>query len=94
MRSSSLLLLLAPTTMSFGGPLREIKDPNTYSALVFVPPGADGPMPLLLYLHGAGESGTSVRDLISEGATGTQAANLRVDAANSAPPPPMLWPVT
>ena len=29
-----------------------------------------------------------------DGATGTHAANLRVDAANNAPPPPMLWPVT
>ena len=29
-----------------------------------------------------------------DGATGTHAANLRVDAASSAPPPPMLWPVT
>ena len=78
MRSSSLLylLLFAPSTMSFGGPLREIKDPNTFSALAFVPPGADGPMPLLLYLHGAGESGTSVRDLISEGATGTPPVEL------------------
>ena len=76
MRSSSLLnlLLFAPSTMSFGGPLREIKDPNTFSALAFVPPGAEGPMPLLLYLHGAGESGTSVRDLISEGATSTRRA--------------------
>ena len=33
-------------------------------------------MPLLLYLHGAGESGTSVRDLISEGATGTPPVEL------------------
>ena len=73
---TALLLLLAPTAMSFGGPLREIKDPSTFSALAFVPPGAEGPMPLLLYLHGAGESGTSVRDLISEGATGTPPVEL------------------
>ena len=56
MRSRSLiflLLLATRETMSFGGPLREIKDPATFSALAFVPPkvGTDG-MPLLLYLHG------------------------------------------
>ena len=33
-------------------------------------------MPLLLYLHGAGESGTDVRGLISEGATGTPPVEL------------------
>ena len=43
--------------MSFGGPLREIKDPNTFSALAFVPPGAQGPMPPPLHLPGADHHG-------------------------------------
>jgi len=50
--------------------LKEIKDPQTYEALLYTP-AAEGPWPLLLYLHGAGESGSNVADLISEGATGT-----------------------
>ena len=33
-------------------------------------------LPLLLYLHGAGESGNHLRDLISDGATGTPPAAL------------------
>jgi len=59
--------------------LRQLRDPATgLTALVHVPPRAsDGsPMPLLLYLHGAGESGTDVRGLISEGATGTPPVEL------------------
>ena len=57
--------------------LREITDPHTFSALVHAPPRVDSmPLPLLLYLHGAGESGTSVRELISEGATGTPPVEL------------------
>jgi len=34
-------------------------------------PGADTRWPLVIYLHGAGESGSDPRDLLSEGATGT-----------------------
>ena len=33
--------------------------------------GAAGTWPLLVYLHGAGESGTDPNELLSEGATGT-----------------------
>ena len=62
------LCLLAPA-MAWQH-LKEIKDPNTYEALLYEPQGS-GPWPLLLYLHGAGESGSNVADLISEGATGT-----------------------
>lgn len=55
--------------------LREISDPNTFTALAYAPPaqaeGSTEALPLLLYLHGAGESGSNVRDLISPGATGT-----------------------
>ena len=64
---------------SSAAPLRQLSDPATgLTALVHEPPRAtDGsPMPLLLYLHGAGESGTDVRGLISEGATGTPPVEL------------------
>ena len=69
MRTCALFCLLAPPTMAWQH-LKEIKDPNTYEALLYEPAG-QGPWPLLLYLHGAGESGSNVADLISEGATGT-----------------------
>ena len=66
--------LLAPPTVAWQH-LKEIKDPNTYEALLYEPAGkgsaGQGSWPLLLYLHGAGESGSNVADLISEGATGT-----------------------
>jgi len=50
--------------------LQELSDPDTYEALAYRPLG-HGPFPLLLYLHGAGEQGGSLRDILSEGATGT-----------------------
>ena len=60
-----------------GAPLLELNDPSTYRALYYLPPAKDsGPLPLLLYLHGAGESGNDVRGLISEGATGTPPVEL------------------
>ena len=56
---------------------REVHDPASgFTALVYEPPNPQGPMPLLLYLHGAGESGMRVRELISEGATGTPPVEL------------------
>ena len=66
------------STATTAVPLRQLHDPNTgLSALVHVSPRFDGsPMPLLLYLHGAGESGANVRGLISEGATGTPPVEL------------------
>jgi len=55
--------------------LVEVEDPRSFAALVWVPPAARGApestWPLLVYLHGAGESGRDLRGLISEGATGT-----------------------
>ena len=64
---------------SSAAPLKQLRDPATgLTALVHEPPRASdsSPMPLLLYLHGAGESGTDVRGLISEGATGTPPVEL------------------
>ena len=64
---------------SSAAPLRQLRDPATgLTALVHEPPRASdsSPMPLLLYLHGAGESGADVRGLISEGATGTPPVEL------------------
>ena len=66
--------------------LTEIRDPETFAALLYVPEGAlthaeDQSWPLLLYLHGAGESGSDVRELISEGATGTPPVALERGAA-------------
>ena len=68
----------APSTNS---PLTEIRDPNTFSALVYSPPQAAEPLPLLLYLHGAGESGNRLWDIISEGATGTPPVELHFGRA-------------
>ena len=61
---------------STNSPLTEIRDPNTFAALVYTPPQAAEPLPLLLYLHGAGESGSRLWDIISEGATGTPPVEL------------------
>ena len=69
--------MLALVMATVGAPLRELRDPNTFSALYYTPPGDHvHPLPLLLYLHGAGESGSNVRDLISIGATGTPPVEL------------------
>ena len=63
--------------LTHGAPLKELRDPETFAALWYSPPGAGAePLPLLLYLHGAGESGSDVRGLISEGATGTPPVEL------------------
>mmetsp|Transcript_15816 Transcript_15816/g.31974 ORF Transcript_15816/g.31974 Transcript_15816/m.31974 type:complete len:245 (+) Transcript_15816:115-849(+) len=70
------LIWLARAARS-GQPLMELNDPDTFTALVHVPARlALTPAPLLLYLHGAGESGNDVRGLISEGATGTPPVEL------------------
>ena len=66
---------------STNSPLTEIRDPNTFAALVYPPPQADEPLPLLLYLHGAGESGSHLWDIISEGATGTPPVELHFGRA-------------
>ena len=61
------------------GELRQLRDPDTFSALFHAPPSkseSQQPLPLLLYLHGAGESGSNVRGLISVGATGTPPVEL------------------
>ena len=66
---------------STNSPLTEIRDPNTFAALVYTPPQAAEPLPLLLYLHGAGESGSRLWDIISEGATGTPPVELHFGRA-------------
>ena len=66
---------------STNSPLTEIRDPNTFAALVYSPPQAAEPLPLLLYLHGAGESGSRLWDIISEGATGTPPVELHFGRA-------------
>ena len=78
MLTQLLVLSVIPTANSRmqGQPLKELKDPDTFTALYYTPPPSNEPLPLLLYLHGAGESGSNVRDLISEGATGTPPVEL------------------
>ena len=83
MRLAALLCVLPAMAWQH---LKEIKDPQTYAALVYEPQGS-GPWPLLLYLHGAGESGSNVADLISEGATGTPPVAHR-DARGKCKQPP------
>mmetsp|Transcript_19219 Transcript_19219/g.60143 ORF Transcript_19219/g.60143 Transcript_19219/m.60143 type:complete len:244 (-) Transcript_19219:25-756(-) len=63
--------------------LVEIRDPHSFPALMHAPPAAAdaAPRPLLLYLHGAGEMGDNLADLISEGATGTPPVALEKGAA-------------
>lgn len=52
------------------GLLRVHDDGSGYSALAYVPPGSEErEMPLLLFLHGAGESGSDLDKLIDPGAT-------------------------
>ena len=68
--------LTATLTSAAAAPLRELRDPSTFAALYYLPPNPEPHMPLLLYLHGAGESGSNVRGLISEGATGTPPVEL------------------
>ena len=74
------MLVLMTVLAMVGAPathkLESISDPDTFAALVHVPPKIDEPAPLLLYLHGAGESGRDVRGLISQGATGTPPVEL------------------
>lgn len=74
-RSASARHALEP----FGeGPLLKIGDPSTYAALVHLPPEGAGRagdanrFPLLLFLHGAGESGKEwhkLKKLVDPGAT-------------------------
>jgi len=73
-RGSFLAVLIMAGTSS--APLKEISDPKTFVALAHAPRAASEPMPLLLYLHGAGESGSNIREIISEGATGTPPVEL------------------
>lgn len=79
---SSLAGGVCATRTGFGtSTMGEVKDPRTYAALVFTPP-TDGTLwPLLLYLHGAGESGDNLEGLISEGATGTPPVALKLGSA-------------
>lgn len=62
--------------------LLTLKDPDSYEAFAYIPPAAassssEGGWPLLLYLHGAGEMGGKLQDIISEGATGTPPVALK-----------------
>jgi poly(3-hydroxybutyrate) depolymerase len=66
---------------AINSPLTEIRDPDTFAALVHTPPRTSSELPLLLYLHGAGESGTRLWDIISEGATGTPPVELHFGRA-------------
>ena len=81
MCSIATAALLVSVARVQGGPLLTIQDPQTFAALAYYPSGHAEPLPLLLYLHGAGESGTSVRDIISEGATGTPPVELEHGSA-------------
>ena len=65
--------------LSTNSPLTEIRDPNTRRASC-TPPQAAEPLPLLR-THGAGESGSRLWDIISEGATGTPPVELHFGRA-------------
>ena len=79
--ASVVKLTLTLAAVSVAVQLQELRDPETFAALYHVPRDAEAPLPLLLYLHGAGESGSNVRDLISEGATGTPPVEIEHGAA-------------
>eukprot|EP00434_Breviolum_minutum_P024844 symbB.v1.2.021942.t1/scaffold1929.1/size95800/6 len=53
-----------------------LKDPASYEAIFFLPEVVDAKLPLLLYLHGAGEMRGELHEIISEGATGTPPVEL------------------
>ena len=56
MLTQLLVLSVIPTANSRmqGQPLKELKDPDTFTALYYTPPSNE--LPLLLYLHGAGRA--------------------------------------
>eukprot|EP00928_Gymnodinium_smaydae_P040420 TRINITY_DN27414_c0_g2_i1.p1 TRINITY_DN27414_c0_g2~~TRINITY_DN27414_c0_g2_i1.p1 ORF type:complete len:243 (+),score=30.19 TRINITY_DN27414_c0_g2_i1:57-785(+) len=69
------------------GPLKRVVDTASYEALLHIPSNrsdASGQLPLLVYLHGAGESGTNIADIISDGATGTPPVELYYGRAPTA----------
>jgi len=60
-----------------GGPLRTICDPSSFSALAYVPQGKHSePLPVLLYLHGMGQSGNNLSKMLEPPATGSPVAEL------------------
>lgn len=63
--------------------LQELAGATPYEALVHMPPvSSNGKLlPLLLYLHGGGESGGDLHGIISEGATGTPPVELEHNQA-------------
>jgi predicted peptidase len=63
-------------------PLIEIKGAH-YRALVWRPPKSDDARPCLIHLHGAGEAGSNVWEILAEGQTGTPPVSLHF---GSAPP--------
>ncbi|KAJ1460067.1 Alpha/Beta hydrolase protein [Pelagophyceae sp. CCMP2097] len=66
------LLLSAPLIMA--SKLDKLEDPQSFAAFVHLPKQlkhARGSAPLLLFLHGAGESGRDLAGLLASGATGT-----------------------
>jgi predicted peptidase len=81
MRRLLILILMASSTECAKSPLIELNDPATFAALAHSPAHTEGAMPLLLYLHGAGESGSNIRKILSDGATGTPPVELEQGTA-------------
>ena len=53
----------APPSANALGPLVEVTDPNTYSALAYAPPSTGTKPPLLVVLHGAGVNEAPITSL-------------------------------
>jgi len=64
-------------TFTAGSPLRTLRDPSSFSALTYVPEGSPvEALPVLLYLHGMGQSGDDLAKMLEPPATGSPVAEL------------------
>ena len=69
---------------SIGSPLTVYDDPATYRALIWTPPAASGPLPVLIHLHGAGEAGDDTWGIVMPGQTCTPLVELHFGRAHPA----------
>lgn len=76
----TLLLVMAAGDEGYTR-LRSLRDPQSFNSLVYVPSQPVEPVPVLVYLHGAGEVGEDLRQLLNEGATGTPTVMLEQQKA-------------
>lgn len=57
---ATVTMTTTKTTDTVAASLQVIRDPNTYSALIYSPPISDKPPPLIVVLHGAGKNNLDI----------------------------------